>query len=203
MRNTQVAEWILSLVTSPDRAASTVGDLMEGAARRGAFWFWLGVLRTALSMLWRDFSDDPARTMGLAIRGLLLEIVMLVAFVICAAFLGGVIGGVWYVAGTVNAPHPVISSLGWMLAGVVAWGLIPFQIGRWLARRSPGRELAPCVGFMLFDLVTCGIGLIWGGTQSSLLQFLFGLMTGLSLSVLLTIPLMAGAALVRRKRMSH
>ena len=27
MRNAQFAEWILSLVTSPDRAAATVGDL--------------------------------------------------------------------------------------------------------------------------------------------------------------------------------
>jgi len=203
MRNAQVAEWILSLVTSPDRAASMVGDLMENAAIRGAFWFWIGVLRTALSLLWREFSDDPARTMGLAFRGLLLEIVMFAAFVICATILGGMLGAFLSIAGVAAGPHPVLSWLGWALAGIVAWGLIPFQVGRWLARRAPGRELAPCLGFMLFDLVTSGVGLAWGGTQSSPLQLASELMTSLSLFVLLTIPLMAGAVLVRRKRLSH
>ncbi len=54
MHNINIAEWILALVTTRDRAASTVGDLAEGAATRGAVWFWSGVLRTAASLLWRD-----------------------------------------------------------------------------------------------------------------------------------------------------
>ncbi len=36
MRSIYVAKWILALVTSRDRAASTAGDLAEGTAARGA-----------------------------------------------------------------------------------------------------------------------------------------------------------------------
>ena len=203
MRNAQVAEWILSLVTSSERAAATVGDLMENASGPGAFWFWISVLRTALSMLWQEYSADPVRTMGIAFQGLLLEIAMWGAFVICAALLGGLVGASSYFAGTANAQHPVISALGPALAGAIAWGLIPFQVGRWLARRSPGRELAPCVAFMLLDLVTCGLGVIWEGIPSSLFRFIFGLLTSLAISILFMMPVMAGATWIRRKRMSH
>src|ERR1035437_4113180 len=35
MHSVHIAEWILALVTTRDRAASTVGDLTEGAATRG------------------------------------------------------------------------------------------------------------------------------------------------------------------------
>jgi hypothetical protein len=39
MRKAVVAEWSLSLVTPPDRAASGVGDLLEQSATRGTPWF--------------------------------------------------------------------------------------------------------------------------------------------------------------------
>src|ERR1035437_2113127 len=61
MHSVHIAEWILALVTTRDRAASTVGDLTEGAATRGVVWFWCGVLRTAASLLWRDVAEHPAR----------------------------------------------------------------------------------------------------------------------------------------------
>ncbi len=38
MRSANVAEWILSLVTTPDRAAGTVGDLIESRAGAPRFW---------------------------------------------------------------------------------------------------------------------------------------------------------------------
>ena len=60
MRNAQVAEWLLSLVTTPLRAASTVGDLMEldavaacvigGVSLKGGRGSVLGVLCGALIM---------------------------------------------------------------------------------------------------------------------------------------------------------
>lgn len=42
----RIAEGLLALVTTPDRATSTVGDLMEHAGQRGGLWFWSSVLRT-------------------------------------------------------------------------------------------------------------------------------------------------------------
>ena len=41
MRNANIAERILSLVTAPDRAAATVGDLIE--SRVGALRFWSAI----------------------------------------------------------------------------------------------------------------------------------------------------------------
>ncbi len=74
MHNVNIAEWILALVTTRDRAASTVGDLAEVAATRGVVWFWSGVLRTAASLLWRDVAERPARITGLAFFGLAVYI---------------------------------------------------------------------------------------------------------------------------------
>jgi hypothetical protein len=49
MRNATTAERILSLVTTRDRAAATVGDLIESRAGALRFWFTIGsqVLRRA------------------------------------------------------------------------------------------------------------------------------------------------------------
>jgi hypothetical protein len=61
VRDVNIAEHILALVTTDDRAASIVGDLTEGIAARGMFWFWPGVLRTAASLLWRNVAEEPGR----------------------------------------------------------------------------------------------------------------------------------------------
>jgi hypothetical protein len=80
MRSATAAEWILSLATTPERAASTVGDLIEEAPPRGALWFWSNVLRTASSHIWRDLRAAPLRMLGLAFAGLAAHIALLVLF---------------------------------------------------------------------------------------------------------------------------
>ena len=42
MRNAHVAQWILSLVCPPDRAASTIGDLIESGAGPARIWSVVG-----------------------------------------------------------------------------------------------------------------------------------------------------------------
>lgn len=74
MRKVAVAEWILSLTVAPDRAATTVGDLVEDASTRGVVWFWSSILWTALSHFWRDLSSSPFRMVRLALRGWLAQI---------------------------------------------------------------------------------------------------------------------------------
>ena len=71
MRSAIAAEWILSLVTAPDRAAATVGDLMEEGSAHGVGWFWSNVLRTASGHVWRGVSASPLRALWHAIWGLL------------------------------------------------------------------------------------------------------------------------------------
>ncbi len=74
MRSARVAEWILSQVLPPDRAASTVGDWMEDADERGSLWFWSCVLRTVLSRISSDFAESPGFMVGLALRGWLYSL---------------------------------------------------------------------------------------------------------------------------------
>jgi hypothetical protein len=64
MRNARIAEWILSLVTTSDRAASAVGDLMEDVAGHGTLRFWASVLHLAMSLLVRDLAANPVRMVG-------------------------------------------------------------------------------------------------------------------------------------------
>jgi len=127
MRNSQMAERILSLVTPPERAASAVGDLMENAAIGGAFRFWTGVLRTAFSLLWQDLSGEPARMMGLAIRGFLVQFGIFMSivlfFVVGAGFLGGflslVAGSFWRHTNVADGPHPWAYAISMVLSAGV------------------------------------------------------------------------------------
>jgi hypothetical protein len=50
MREARIAQLILSLATTPDRAASTVGDLLKEADARGSMWFWSSVFHTTGSL---------------------------------------------------------------------------------------------------------------------------------------------------------
>ena len=53
MRAASTAEWILSRVTTTDRAASIVGDLVETEMPNGLFCFWLSTARIAIRLSWR------------------------------------------------------------------------------------------------------------------------------------------------------
>lgn len=140
MHSLHIAEWILALVTTRDRAASTVGDLTEGAATRGVAWFWFGVLRTAASLLWLEVAEHPARVIGLAFLGLAVYIGIDLLF----AGLSGV-AFFWAASG-----HPLHSdSIGWKLSFTAPALVSSLSIGRMLARWAPRRELAACVVFAI------------------------------------------------------
>lgn len=157
MRDTQVAEFILGLFTSRDRAAATVGDLVESAPAHGALWLWLCILRTALSLLWRDLVAEPSFMAGLALRGLLvnaslylaLGLVLAVIFIFFAAF---GMGPPAFLEGANDAFSPHYDSVFFgalfsaLLIPVVA---VEFQTGRWIARRARHREVAACVAFLI------------------------------------------------------
>ncbi|MGA3239625.1 MAG: hypothetical protein ABSG03_25390 [Bryobacteraceae bacterium] len=142
MHSANIAEWILALVTTRDRAASTVGDLTELAATRGVVWFWSGVLRTAASLLWRDVAEQPARVTGLACLGLAVYIGIDLVF-------AGLSGAAFFRAAMASG-HPLhLDSIGWKLwftAPVVVSSLL---IGRMLAHWATRRELAACVVYAI------------------------------------------------------
>jgi hypothetical protein len=142
MRSASAAEWVLSLVTSPDRVASTVGDLVEEASTRGAFWFWSSVLRTACSHVWRDLCACPLRTLLRAVWGLLADfVVSLLPWLVAILF---VWVGVYRPGVYMSMPSPLALSI----ASVVACTAVPFLVGWEVARRSDGRELATALAMV-------------------------------------------------------
>ncbi len=144
MDSGRLAEWILSLVLPPDRAASVVGDWIEDASARGSLWFWACVVRTVTARITKDIADSPFYLTGLAIRGCLLNlwgmaccligfmVLMIPAFVLTG----------WL------APTSWVKALG-ILVGEAAVLVAAFQTGRWLAKRAPDREAAVCVAMLV------------------------------------------------------
>jgi hypothetical protein len=148
MLKAKVAEWILSLTTTHDRATSTAGDLIEESSTRGALWFWSSLLRTTLALIWRAWTDAPLQMTGFAVRACLIQFgVFLVAAV--GVGIGSVFG--WFslspqsLATTAEAATFVVVALA-VMAG-------DFQVGRWIARRAPQRELAACIGYIVVRTV--------------------------------------------------
>ncbi len=115
---------------------------MEEAAARGVVWFWSGVLRTAVSLLWRDVVGQPARVTGLAFLGLAIYIGIDLAF-------AGLSGFAFYGAARATG-HPLhLDSLGWKLWFTAPVLVSSVFIGQMLARWAPRRELAACVVFAI------------------------------------------------------
>ena len=210
MRNARIAEWILSLVTSSDRAAAAVGDLMEDVGRRGALRFWASVWHLAMSLLVRDFTANPVRMVGLGALGILFELLLFVVgrlaiglllrgraarFVECRAlrFL------------SISPPGCLRRSrhnlMDWLdtqdLSSPVLELLVEFQVGRMLARRSPGREVAPCVATAILGTTIGAVLEIFSGGRMH-----FSMLDLTLYQIPFLVPLFAGAVRVRRGRNS-
>lgn len=152
MRSIHIAEWILRLVTSTDRAVSTVGDLVEGAATRGAVWFWSGIFRTAGSFLWRSLAENPMRMAKVACGGLAID----VAAGALVAALTGVIGAFIF---EFSGGHLVdVNSLWWTIGIHSSTLITSWIVGRALAHWAPDRELAACLAYAIagaiFSVIT-------------------------------------------------
>lgn len=198
MRSATAAEWILALVTTPDRAASTAGDLMEGFPSRGDWWFWSGVLRTASSHVWRDVSSSPLRTLWHAIWGVLAISWFTVALGMA-------------VTGWVRVPIYYRGAWGPELIGSAPapWGLglvvvamataVPTLVGWEVARRSAGRELAAALSAaalcVTFDVVDAFAAHPWPGMRGPLTEAAWVCSQALFL--------IAGAILFRRRALAE
>lgn len=197
MRSTRVAEWVLAQVTSRERAAAVIGDLLEKVPARGQLWFWWSVMTTAVALVWRDVAANPMRMLGLGFAGFLLQFALLFLMAVFAFITFLVIGELTHqVPIRLWANYPTV-------AGVIAWGVmapIQFSVGRWLARRSPDHELAPCVAYSLIGL-TFSLALSLALAQPGVLPTLRTI-ASTPLFAVWDLPLYAGAVSVRRKRVA-
>jgi hypothetical protein len=135
MLRARVAEWILELVVPHDRAASTVGDLMEEAGARGASWFWVNIAGTFASALWGQFQAEPWRVAGLGFLGL--------AFAIAASL------PIIFVESKI-IPLP---SWQWQAAQHANSIIVSLLTGIWVARLAKGRELSASLAVIGVDLI--------------------------------------------------
>jgi hypothetical protein len=206
MRKARIAEWILSLVTTSERAASAVGDLMEDVAGRGALRFWASVSHLAISLLFRDLAANPVRMAGLGALGLLIEVLLIAAvglsigILVFAAMLA-----LWGLG--LDEPQQLASWLstapstqpgGLVVYAVMSWALVvlvQFQVGRVLARKSPGRELAPCVAMTILGLA---LGPVLERVSGGRLPMDYSILNFTIYQIPFLVSLLAGAAMVRR-----
>jgi len=160
MRRDRIAEWVLELVTAHERAASTVGDLRESAATRGEAWFWSSVLRTMGSLMWRGMIAEPRMMLWLALRAWLVGLGLCLGGLACIIGLSAAFGLMYAVVrnGSVAvgwAPgavlHWIFGSIGFSMAM-----LFEFLMGRWIARRAPGREVPAWLALWILQLVVAG-----------------------------------------------
>lgn len=181
MRSVHFAEWILRLVTSSDRAASTVGDFVEETPSRGAGWFWCRVLRTAASMLWRGVTESPGRVAGVALVGLAVD----VAGTLLLAALSGIV----FFAATWNGVIIATKSAWWILFLSIPLMILSLVVGRVLARLAPGRELAACLVYAILGLIlTLGTSLIF--SADARISFLISTTLG---DAIIRTPFLVGA----------
>lgn len=197
----RVAEWILSLVMPPDRAASAVGDWMEDPSKRGLVWFWSCVFRAVAARIWSDQAASPGLIVTLALGSWVyancLTLLTLVTLWLLAVLAAPV---------TKAFPGPVQDfTRGMAFEGCLV--ACAFQTGRWIARRAPGQEMtaciaAPIVQAVFISFLRFAIVHIRGGDLARLVstnQAHTVEPSGSIYNVIVLLSLFAGAFWVRRK----
>ena len=153
MTKSRIAEWILSQVLPPDRAASTLGDWMEDVDKRGSIWFWSCVLRTVLSRVWIDLADSPGFMLSLALRSCLYSwLIYMIGTIVLVS--GAYISILFQIL-----PSPHAYTAFWFVGELLGWTSVTaygIMTGRWTARRANGRAIAACVACCIANLILSG-----------------------------------------------
>jgi hypothetical protein len=121
---------------------------MENGPARGAFWFWWYVSQTAFALLWSDLAAEPFFMAGLAFRGVMLLWFLCLALFVCL-FISPVPFGLLFAG--------VAALTGAKVDPSMAFLALRFQVGRWIARRARGREMAACVAFVVVEMTVVPI----------------------------------------------
>ena len=174
-----VIEGLFAMFTSADRAEAMAGDLMEERETRGWSWFWLHVVRVALT-LWRNGTTEaPLRALALTMVG-------------CGLFVAPAIGSA---ASIRLVPHA--GPINWIAFSLCLWGGA-LAIGVALVTIAPRRGMAACATLALAGealLMAFGVGVLWQDVQAeSVLIYAIGLATAA--------PLLLGGAIARRRMMA-
>jgi hypothetical protein len=157
VRKDTVAETLLSLVGSPDRARALVGDLMEEAGR-GRVWFWQSVTRLWFAMLGRDLTTAPIAMALYCAAGWFVYMLLSLAMAFAAYIVVTLAWGAAYVLANhtglellTNALRirfdwpPIPGAALYAIQAVVLFAAAPFHIGRCSAFCWRGHEVSVAV----------------------------------------------------------
>jgi hypothetical protein len=153
------AVWILSLVTTPDRAKVLAAELAAATGSRAPMVFWLSLTRVELSLVLKEVRASPLRLAALVVAGIAVTYLLGEAFVV---------GPYWLI----HRPYGSLLPSFWIrrAAYVILRGdricryiAGPFLVGIFVAWLSHGREIAACLAILVWDLVVVAAERVWGG----------------------------------------
>jgi hypothetical protein len=178
-----IIEGLFSLFTSSDRAEAMAGDLMEEREKRGWSWFWLHVVRVALT-LWRNAATEA------------LLPVLALTMLGCVLFAAPAFAGA---AAIRLVPHLSGSPVSWITVSCFWWGGA-FWIGGSLVSIAPRRGMTACATLAVTGaalLMALAAGLLWRELQSAefVLFYAIGIAT--------TAPLLLGGAIAHRRMIAR
>jgi len=157
-----LAETLLSLVGSADRAGSVVGDLIEEAGGRGRLWFWRSVARLWVAMLGRDLLTAPVAMAVSCAAAWFVYMLVSVALAFALYVAVTLVWGIVYVfdnhtglelltrALNLRFDWPPIPDLAtYLIQAAVLFTIAPFHIGRGSVRFWRGHEVSLAVVMLI------------------------------------------------------
>ena len=161
MPRLMLAEWILSLVMPRERAAATVGDLMESAS--GPVYLWVLVVRTFFGSLVRQMFAPAqvaivAKDFVVAAAGLSARFALPLLFPVVVLYLA-------IEMRPQLAPVGGIAVLFGVLLSIAITLVVPWKSGRMVAERHPGKELQAfvviCAAALALSAISSDLGAPW------------------------------------------
>jgi pimeloyl-ACP methyl ester carboxylesterase len=179
MPDASLAQALLSLFTTRDRAESIAGDLIEERDGRGSAWFWFHVVRTTFALFTSAFASAPVKTLALVALGFALFVTL--------AFAG--------VAAVSLFPLLIGSAISWALLSFFFWSAALWT-GVSLVSLAPKHGMTACLALAIAGealLLSAALFFSWSRAPNA-----WSLLVSMS-ALFAAAPLLAGGAIVRRR----
>lgn len=176
MPETERAQQLLALFTSPESAEGIAGDLAEGRNGGGSIVFWRHVVATMAALCGSIFSTAPLATLGLLTAG---------CFLFASSALGGAVAVRLF-------PQQVGSAASWIVLLSLWWGGA-LCTGALLVGVAQVRGMAACVMLAITaEALLIPFALMVQRSSSAIPAIVFYLIAALA-----PLPLLTGGTLVR------
>jgi len=195
----RIATWLIDLSTTPEKAESILGDLLEEssdlASKSGAAsarrWYWWQSLRTIAHLFGAEFRVGPPWAIGS----------VLVGFFFMSSFLVGFFE--WFTlpncGQNVFACSQLTVDFVWMKNGLLIWDLVlSLSVGCIVSAAAIGREMVTAITLgLILGVWSTVLFLVWSASHHYAL-----LLLPLLMSFAASISIVLGGVIVRQIRMA-